>query len=411
MKKHRFGLTFRHVAAVLFTLLLAQASLLQAQQPPAPPPPGADPGQQAPLLSPNQLQDLVAPIALYPDPILSQVLVASTYPLEVMEAYQWLQRNPGLTGAALTQAADQQNWDPSVQALVMFPDVMKQLSADVTWVTNLGNAFLQQQDDVMNAVQGMRLKAQQAGKLSSTPQQEVSTTSDSGQQEIVINPVSPDVIYVPEYDPLWIWGPPVYYPYPRWFWPPRRGPGFIFFGGPIQVGLFFGGGWGGWGGWGWHPGWGSHTIIVNNVFIHRYGFNSNHVANITGTGVWSHDASHRLGVPYPNRALSNQYRAGVRDNLRAPGGAAGGARPEGERMGDRQIAPNTPNRNHTAFGSIENGANGNEKLHTDHGYSSLGPGRTAPAPQAARPSAQPAQRSAPAPRSAPQHSAPSSRRP
>ncbi len=100
MKKQCFGLTFRHFAAILFTLLLAQGSLLLAQQPPAPPPPGADPGQPAPLLSPNQLQDLVAPIALYPDPILSQVLVASTYPLEVMEAYQWLQRNPGLTGAA-----------------------------------------------------------------------------------------------------------------------------------------------------------------------------------------------------------------------------------------------------------------------------------------------------------------------
>ncbi len=273
----------------------------------------------------------------------------------------------------------------------------------------------------MQWFQAMRAKAQQAGKLASTPQQEVSTTMDSGQPEIVIEPTSSDVIYIPEYDPLWIRGPHYLLSLPplvlaaapwRWF--------YVFLEWPIQVGLFFGGGWGGWGGWGWHPGWGSHTIIVNNVFIHRYGFNSTHVANITGTGVWSHDASHRLGVPYPSRALSNQYRAGVRDNLRTPGGAGAGAgaRPGGERLGDRQIEPNAPNRNHTAFGSIENGANGNEKLHTDHGYSSLGPARTAPAPQVARPAPQVQQqraapqapRQAPSPRQqAPQRTAPAPR--
>ena len=135
------SLTTRLVAVFLFAGLVfgpANTALLAQQAPPAPPPPGQ-------TLSPDQLDDLVAPIALYPDELVSQILVASTYPLEVVQAFQWLQRNPGLTGPALTQAAQQQNWDPSVQALIVFPDVVKRLNDDVTWSTNLGNAFLAQQ--------------------------------------------------------------------------------------------------------------------------------------------------------------------------------------------------------------------------------------------------------------------------
>ena len=156
----------------------------------ATPPPGQ-------ALAPNQLDDLVAPVALYPDPLVSQILVASTYPLELVQASQWLQRNPGLTGAALTQAAQQQNWDPSIQALVVFPDLVKRLNQDITWTTNLGNAFLSQQGDVMDAVQRMRLKAEQAGKLSSTSQQTVTTTNDSGQPVIEIQPANPQMMYLP----------------------------------------------------------------------------------------------------------------------------------------------------------------------------------------------------------------------
>src|SRR5271169_5016807 len=202
------------IAALLSVLLVGSLGAFAQDQPPAPPPPGQ-------TLSPDQLNNLVAPIALYPDPLLSQVLVATTYPLEVVQAFQWLQRNPGLTGPGLTSAAQQQNWDASIQALVVFPDVLKRLNDDVSWTTALGNAFLAQQQDVMDAVQRMRQKAQQAGKLQSTPQENVVTTSDGGQPVIEIEPSSPDVIYVPVYDPAWIWGPPLWYPYPRWFWPPR----------------------------------------------------------------------------------------------------------------------------------------------------------------------------------------------
>src|SRR5438552_9175182 len=147
------------------------------------------------LLSPNQLDNLVASVALYPDPLISQILVAATYPLEVVEAYQWLQRNSGLAGAARTEAAEAQNWDPSVQALVMFPDVMKRLNEDIAWTTNLGNAFLTQESDVMNAVQRMRLTAQQSGKLVSTPQQNIVTALDAGQTVVEILPANPEVLY------------------------------------------------------------------------------------------------------------------------------------------------------------------------------------------------------------------------
>lgn len=356
-----------------------------------PPPPGqpAPQGQPPPLpppnqaLTPDQLDDLVAPIALYPDPLLSQIMVASTYPLEIVEAFQWVQRNPGLNGPALTQAAQEQNWDPSVQALVVFPDVLKRLNDDVTWTTNLGNAFLAQQQDVMDAVQRMRQRAQEAGKLAPTPQQNVETSTENGQPVIQIMPADPAVLYVPVYDPAWIWGPPLWYPYPRWYWPPRSvifgGVGFGF-GLGINVGFFFGGGWHGWGGWGWHPGWGEHTVIVNNTFIHQYGFNASHIANVHGNSVWQHDATHRAGVPYARPELNNQYRGNVRQNVAPrsiPEGARGGSA-QMERFGNREIPRATPpeQNNRGAFGGMEHGSAA--ATHAEHGYSSLGPARSSP---------------------------------
>jgi hypothetical protein len=163
-------------------------------------------------------------------------------PLELVQAYQWLQRNPGLNGPARTQAAQEQNWDPSVQALVVFPDVLKRLNDDITWTTNLGNAFLAQQQDVMDAVQRMRQRAQEAGKLASTPQENVVTRTDSGPPVIEIVPADPAVIYVPVYDPVWIWGPPLWYPCPGWYWPPRSvivGVVGFGFGIGIDVGFLF----------------------------------------------------------------------------------------------------------------------------------------------------------------------------
>src|SRR5439155_2623147 len=226
--------------------------------------------------------------------LVSQVLVASTYPLEVVQAYQWIQQHPELKGQDLTKAAQQQNWDPSVQALVVFPDLIKRLNQDVTWLTNLGNAFLANQSQVMDAIQKMRARAQDAGKLSTTPQQKVTTTTEKGERVVVIEPANPEVVYVPDYDPAWIWGPaPFWYPYPVWYYPPPPPFGFWCWWGPrIVLGSVFIG-WDGWAGWGWHPHWYGRTVIVNDVFIRSNRFNIIHVNRVGGRAVWVHEPVHR----------------------------------------------------------------------------------------------------------------------
>jgi len=380
------SLTTRLVAATVFAgLVLGPGAILQAQDQPAAPPPPPPPGQ---TLTPDQLDDLVAPIALYPDELVSQVLVAATYPLEVVEAYQFLQKNPGMTGAALTQAVQQQNWDPSVQALVLTPDVVKRLNDDITWTTNLGNAFLAQQQDVMDAVQRMRKKAQDAGRLQSTEQMKVTDTTQDGMPVIDIEPAFADVMYVPWYDPAWIWGPPLWYPYPHWIWPPRSilvGGLYFGFGPGINFGLYFGAGWHGWAGWGWHPGWGAHTVIVNNAFIHRYNFNTAHIANVHGTSVWTHDPEHRMGVPYASAAMNTRYRGAVQQNLARPNveqtrnamETRNAPRAQAnEKLGNRQIPKSaSPARERSVFGGMQNGRAA--QTHAEHGFSSLGPARSA----------------------------------
>jgi hypothetical protein len=269
------------------------------------PPPEPQPAtQQAPrqAWTPEELNNLVAPIALYPDPLLGQVLVASTYPLEVVEANQWLQRNRNLSGRELINAAKQQSWDPSVQALVAVPDALAKLNEDIGWTTDLGNAFLAQQAEVMSAVQQMRARAQSNGSLHSTPQQTVRTEDQGGQQAIAIEPASPQVIYVPYYDPAYIWGPPAYGYYPPLYYP-RWGFGF---GAGFDLGFCFDS-WGGWGFWGWEPNWFGHSVFVNNYFFPRYGFHSRFHGDFRGRTIWAHDPGHRLGIPYRNRWLSDRF--------------------------------------------------------------------------------------------------------
>ena len=264
---------------------------------------------QTQILGPEQLADLVAPIALYPDPLLSQVLVASTYPLEVVEAQQWLQRNGRLRGQQLTDAARQQNWDASVQGLVAFPDVVATLNQDVQWTAALGNAFLAQQSDVMEAVQRMRARAQANGKLSSTPQQTVTTETQDARAIIEIVPADPQVIYVPEYDPEYVWGPPAW-----GYYPPLAYAGYGFgFGPAIDIGFCFGG-WDGWGwrgwAWGWGPNWFGGSVFVNGAFFRHHGFHGGFWAGgFAGRRAWHHDPGHRLGVSYPNRQLAARYQS------------------------------------------------------------------------------------------------------
>jgi hypothetical protein len=369
-------------------VFLIAGALALAQQPPpypeAPPPPSGQPAPSAAPLPPEQLENLVAPIALYPDPLLSQVLVAATYPLEVVEAQQWLQNNRNLSGQQLLDAARDQNWDPSIQALVAFPEVLNRLNQDVRWTTDLGNAFISQQPDVMNAVQRMRLRAEQNGKLQSNAQETVQTESQDGQNAIDIQPADPQMIYVPSYDPAYVWGPPAYGYYPQLYYP-GVGLGFSF-GSGIYVGSFFGGccGWGGFG-WGWAPHWFDHHVVVNNYFLHRYGFRDFHRGDFRDQEVWAHNPEHRLGVPYPNRDLQNRFR-GDANTFRGGGGRPEGrvVAPAGPRFGTRDFERQNPGGNRSVFGGVGDG--GRTRIQNDHGFSSMRPSgggmRSAPAPRA-----------------------------
>jgi hypothetical protein len=258
----------------------------------------------------DQLDNLVAPIALYPDPLLSQMLVASTYPLEVVEANQWLQQNKNLQGQALIDAAKQQPWDPSIQTLVAVPDALEKLNQDIRWTTDLGNAFLSQEADVMNAVQRMRIRAEGNGHLASTEQQKVVNNSEGSRRVVVIEPAYPDVIYVPVYDPFYVWGPPVYGFYPPLYYPPY---GFGF-GIGFNIGFCFDN-WGGWSYWGWGPNWFGNSVFVNTHFFNRYGFHHLWRNNDRGRLRWVHNPVHRLHVPYRSPRVAARF-GGLTNELR-----------------------------------------------------------------------------------------------
>ena len=249
---------------VLFSLLALAliASCAQHSPPPSaqlPPPPG--PAQAAPYTqqTPEQLQQLVAPIALYPDALVAQILAASAFPEQVVEAERWLQAHPDLKGEALAQAVDQQPWDASVKALTAFPDVLGNMDKNLSWTSSLGDAYYNQQENVMDAIQVMRQKAEQAGTLKSTPQQTVTAQDNT----ISIQPASPEIVYVPAYDPWLVYGYaippwPGWYPYPGiWF----DGP-YLDFGFGFGLGFFGGFGWG-WGHWGFD--WHRHHLLFNNA--------------------------------------------------------------------------------------------------------------------------------------------------
>jgi hypothetical protein len=291
--------------------------------------------KEAPKIPNDQLDSLVAPIALYPDQLLSQTLVASTYPLEIIQLEQWSEKNKNLKDKALAEAVQKQNWDPSVQAMAAFPDVAKRLADDIQWTTDLGNAFLAQESDVMDAVQRMRAKAQGKGSLKTTAQQKVETQTAEGKQVIVVQQANPDVVYVPSYDPTVVYGPPVY-PYPPIYYPP---PGYYAAGAAIAfgTGVALGAAWGG--NWGWNCGWGHGdvNVNVNNKYVNNYNKNNYNKANFNKQGGnWQHNPQHRGGAPY-NRASANQVQnqlasrgqGGAGAGNRAGGGAEAGNRPGG----------------------------------------------------------------------------------
>jgi len=324
--------------------------------------------QAAALLPADQLDSLVAPIALYPDPLLSQTLVASTYPLEVIQLKQWLDQHKDLKDKALADAVEKQDWDPSIQSLAALPEVVKQLADNIKWTTDLGNAFLAQQNDVMDAVQRMRKKAQDAGNLKSSEQQKVETKVVESKQVIVVEQANPQVIYVPSYNPVVVYGPPVY-PYPPIYYPP---PGYyaagmaISFGVGVAMGAFWGGG-----GWGYGCGWGGHNNVYinnNNTFVRNSNNNINRNTNINrpstrpagGNSNWQHNPQHRGGAPYSDRSVANKYGGTARGdsmqtrqaNARQNQGAQARQQPAGGRdMSNRGNGPSASTRDTSNRGS------------------------------------------------------------
>lgn len=263
------------------------------------PSPGNVPAANAEHLANAQLDQLTAPIALYSDPLLGAALAAATYPLEVVEAARWLDdpSHAALKGDALAAALGPQSWDPSVKFLVAFPDVLRMMNNNLEWTDQLGDAFLAQQADVMDSVQRLRQRAAANGSLKSTPQQTISTQ----ESDITIEPTDPDVIYVPYYIPMTVYGPWPWPDYPPYYFPLE--PDFFYGGALIGFGIGIGIFEPLWGWYGWN--WPGHGITV---FPHRPrpGYPPGRNPNLPPRP-WQHDPQHRHGVPYGDSATATRY--------------------------------------------------------------------------------------------------------
>jgi hypothetical protein len=257
--------------------------------------------------STDQIESLLAPIALYPDSLLTQVLIAATYPLEVVQAARWAKANPTLKGDQLDAALQRENWDPSIKSLVNFPQVLAMMSDQLDWTQQLGDAMLEQQDDLIYAVQRLRQKAQAAGNLASTDQQQVIIQGDT----IVIESAEPEVIYVPTYDPVVVYGFWPYRAYPPWpVYYPGWHPGSAAFATGVALGFAWGYAWG-------HFDWRHRgiDIDINNNLKYNKNINANRAdvrkANVTN-GKWQHDPSQRKGVAYRGQKTAERFGQGQR---------------------------------------------------------------------------------------------------
>ena len=398
------------IALTCAVLLISGGSTLCAGEPLH----AALPQEESAALPNEQLDSLVAPIALYPDPLLAQTLVASTYPLELIQLQQWLAKNPALKDKALADAVQKQNWDPSIQAMAAFPDLVKRLAENIAWTTDLGNAFLAQQNDVMDAVQRMRAKAKSNGNLKSSKQQKVETKVVDNKSVVVIEPASTEVVYIPSYNPTVVYGAAPY-PYPPVTYPP---PGYAAAGMALSfgVGVAMGAAWGG--GWGYHSGWGGNNNVYinhNNTYVNnsnRQNFNNqsiNRSAKVGGSNSWQHNPQHRGGAPYPNPNMANRYggtargdslsnrQASARQNLGSSArpqagtmdsrtgarnqagnmdrGGSSGFGGGGDRVGNRSVSPSSNSRSSGAFGGGGGMSGSSARASSSRGSSSMSASR------------------------------------
>ncbi|WAC09060.1 MAG: DUF3300 domain-containing protein [Thermodesulfobacteriota bacterium] len=271
---------------------------------------------EKPAFSQEQLDQMLAPIALYPDSLLAQILMASTYPLEIVYAARWLEQNKNLKGDALAKALEAQPWDPSVKSLVQFPQVLDMMNQKLDWTGTLGDAFLAQEKDVMGTVQKLRAKAEAKGNLKTTSEQKVIVEKET--QTIIIEPSNPEVIYVPTYNPTVIYGPWWYPAYPPYYYYP---PGYVAAYGAFWfgAGVAMGAAWGyAWGGCNWHGG--DIDIDIDRNFnrndnIDRGKYKdqmkgkgeSGRGMGEGGRGSWQHNPEHRKGVAYRDQGTSQRF--------------------------------------------------------------------------------------------------------
>ena len=286
--------------ALLAMVTVATAPFTRAQQPSSSQPASSTPQAASRIFSQKDLDELLAPVALYPDALLAQVFMAATYPLEVVQAARWQKQNPGLKEAQLEQALQQQAWDPAVKSLTAVPQVLTMMNEKLEWTTKLGDAVLAQQDDVLKTVQSLRRKADEAGNLKSSEKMLVRKDTENSVQVIKIESPKPDVVYVPTYDPATVYGPWWYpYPPPYYYYPPGYGYGY-YPGLAFATGVFVGAAiWGNltWGG-------GNNNI---NIDVDRFNnFNKSNISNKN----WGHNVEHRKGANYRDSATAQKFNRG-----------------------------------------------------------------------------------------------------
>jgi len=305
----------------------------------------------------EELDQILAPIALYPDDLLSQVLMASTYPLEVVQAERWQKQNKSLKGDALAQALEKQDWDPSVKSLVNFPDVLTMMSEKLDWTQKLGDAFLEQEKGVMDTVQKLRQKADEAGNLKTTSEQKVIVEKET--KTIVIEPANPQTVYVPTYNPTVVYGAWWYPSYPPYYYyPPGYVAGAAAF--SFAAGVAVGAAWGyAWGGCNWHGGdvdidIDRNTNINNNIDRSKYKDKAGTGTGQGGKGKWEHNPEHRKGASYRDQGTAQKFNKastreatqardsfrgraeqGSRDPSKGGAGQLGGQQGGQQRAGDR----------------------------------------------------------------------------
>ena len=273
----------RAVVAIVASLALLNASFATAMAQ----------GQPAPSFSRAKLEQLASPIALYPDALLTQVLMAATYPLDVVQAARWIRANPGLKGSRLEQALQSRTWDESIKGLIAFPAILRMMNEKLDWTEQLGEAFIAQQEELLAAVQDLRRRAEEAGNLKSSRQQRVTHSGSGPGSFVIIEPVDPEAVYVPEYDAV-VYGQWPYPDYPAYSWySSRRSEGrMIWFAAAAVLGTAL------WARWDWNR----RQVAIDPVRFNRFNRSNRSIST------WQHDPSRRRGAPYKAPVLVSKFR-------------------------------------------------------------------------------------------------------